>query len=1079
VVELQDRLHLASEVFLFEALTLAENEGWEDFEKWALRSRVCMQLEALETALDVARRLGEPDEIVAQLAKATTSTRKDADEFEETVRSGTAADMRAEALRQMERFNRRLLALRDARSIEEIEAELVRKHRRMMLSGFSTWCPQAPILDDLTSLPSHALGGLAFSGGGIRSASFCLGVTSALASQLVLPAFHYVSGVSGGGYIASWLTTWCYRRKDGITGVQSELAKSGADSAPVQWIRRYGSYLIPRPGILATDTWTLLVSYLRNWLPIFFVVVMLTSLCLLLPHCVARMTTWARASYPEFASIGAHALVLTCLAIVLGYLALMRYLTTFDKVAEYPLFDSRVPYAVALGACAASIALTMMLPVFDQGFRHHGDALTKGWGWVATGPSFAVSLVGWVLLYALATSLAFAFPGARRIFEASLRRLQRWGRVYDPEHRRWARVYDLKHRVPRRARYEARIGFGRALAGSVVGGLCCGFLLFYSLPLLPASDPVWLTVAGPLLGVFAFGVAEIALTSVVESVQSDKRRAWASRLGGWILGGSVVWTVLCLVSLGSFAVSEMVGGKLAAGILSVGMVAAAVVCGRIVKRPWVSIASAGLVSAALIFAFSVLVFAPRVSLLARSFEASALTLVGMLIVTMILIRTTDVNRSSLHAIYREGLVRTFLGASRLSSRETEVEATSANPEEAEAAQFQRRRPDPATNIDDDDDPKLAWLVPRRGREFGLLLLNAAVNGQSATDVEGRFPRQWPFTFSPLFCGSPASGVGYAPTGSFFASGKNARGMTVGTAAAVSGAAVSPASGKMTHPIRSFLLSILNARLGLWIGNPSSGTVRHDTAKLDVIAFVRDLLGLRARFSPQIHLSDGGHFENLGIYELVRRGCRCIVAIDASCDPDGIDDDLGNAIRRARIDLGIEIGLLHTPSPGRSDASESGAEAEVTQASSDPEVEKALISSMIGAQGTAEPPRSAGRTGEVHRADYSDGASWAVFDINYGQALPRGRILYVKPRAALTDASLPIDVRNYLRTSRSFPHESTTDQFFTEAQMEAYRVLGDRCGLDAYVGAMRGDSTINKFFSRALRRPVEAATKRTP
>jgi hypothetical protein len=140
------------------------------------------------------------------------------------------------------------------------------------------------------------------------------------------------------------------------------------------------------------------------------------------------------------------------------------------------------------------------------------------------------------------------------------------------------------------------------------------------------------------------------------------------------------------------------------------------------------------------------------------------------------------------------------------------------------------------------------------------------------------------------------------------------------------------------------------------------------------------------------VSDGGHFENLGLYEAVRRGCRDIVVVDASCDPDRNYDDLGNAIRKIRIDLGVRI-------------------------------------------------ERAGPLRIGPRELQTDGRYCALFDVIY-EGERSGSLLYIKSAVYPKADNMPIDVLQYAGRSETFPHESTARQFFTESQFESYRALGE-------------------------------------
>jgi hypothetical protein len=110
---------------------------------------------------------------------------------------------------------------------------------------------------------------------------------------------------------------------------------------------------------------------------------------------------------------------------------------------------------------------------------------------------------------------------------------------------------------------------------------------------------------------------------------------------------------------------------------------------------------------------------------------------------------------------------------------------------------------------------------------------------------------------------------------------------------------------------TFLLALFNIRLGWWLGNPGragADTYRKASPNVSVGPLLSEAFGLTDSCHPYVYLSDGGHFENLGLYEMVLRRCHCILVVDAGCDPQLNFEDLGNAIRKIRIDLGIDIEL---------------------------------------------------------------------------------------------------------------------------------------------------------------------------
>jgi hypothetical protein len=213
---------------------------------------------------------------------------------------------------------------------------------------------------------------------------------------------------------------------------------------------------------------------------------------------------------------------------------------------------------------------------------------------------------------------------------------------------------------------------------------------------------------------------------------------------------------------------------------------------------------------------------------------------------------------------------------------------------------------------------------------------------------------------------------------------------IGTAMAASGAAVSPNSGYHSQPGVAALLTLFNLRLGWWTGNPR----RPDTWKEyapSIGYLLAELLGKATDRGRYVYLSDGGHFENLGIYELVRRRVRLIICSDADADPNFSFGDLGNAIDHCRRDLGVEI--------------------------------------RIGAQ------RSIAATEQEGFRN----AHYAVGEIIYPGQSQKGLLLYIK--SSLTSDE-PSDVLGMKAQDRNFPHDTTLNQFFNESMFESYRALGE-------------------------------------
>jgi hypothetical protein len=275
------------------------------------------------------------------------------------------------------------------------------------------------------------------------------------------------------------------------------------------------------------------------------------------------------------------------------------------------------------------------------------------------------------------------------------------------------------------------------------------------------------------------------------------------------------------------------------------------------------------------------------------------------------------------------------------------------------------------------------------------VVNMALNLVGGDKLAWQQRRAESFTATPLHSGSLF--VGYRRTRDY--GGRN--GIRLGTAVAVSGAAASSNMGYFSPSVFvTFVLTFFNARLGWWLGNPGvSGwdTYYRSHPKSTLSPILDEAFGLTDDENPYVLLSDGGHFENLGLYEMVLRRCRTIVVIDGSADPSGSYDDLGGAVRKIRIDLGISIDFTgkHFPILSR------------------PASEK------------------------------QSGAYFAVGTINYNEAdgtqgVEQGTLIYIKPAIYNTE---PRDVFNYAKGDPTFPHESTADQFFNEPQFESHRMLG--------------------------------------
>ena len=231
------------------------------------------------------------------------------------------------------------------------------------------------------------------------------------------------------------------------------------------------------------------------------------------------------------------------------------------------------------------------------------------------------------------------------------------------------------------------------------------------------------------------------------------------------------------------------------------------------------------------------------------------------------------------------------------------------------------------------------------------------------------------------------------------------------------------------------MTLFNVRLGFWLGNPGvagSGdpttfnqtTYDRASPTQSVRPIFAEALGMTDDKSPYVYLSDGGHFDNFGLYEMILRRCRFIVVSDASTDPIYCYESLANAIRQIRVDFGVPIELRE------------GNRAENEDKLSDMRFDKK--------------PKKTNRYCAVFDIRYScvDKAQGSVPDPAYD-----GVLIYIKPSL---NGSEPADVLHYHKSDDAFPEDTIADQWFSEPQFESYRMLGSHM-IETIDSAKVGDS----------------------
>ena len=335
-----------------------------------------------------------------------------------------------------------------------------------------------------------------------------------------------------------------------------------------------------------------------------------------------------------------------------------------------------------------------------------------------------------------------------------------------------------------------------------------------------------------------------------------------------------------------------------------------------------------------------------------------------------------VNRFSLHALYGNRLVRAYLGSAR-----------------------RWRHPLPLTDFDPADNFAMAGLAggPSHpgptARPFHVVNMTLNITRSTRGELDWQERKGASFVATPLHSGS--SVTGYVASRDFAGDW----GMTLGRAMTISGAAASPNMGYHSSRPMALLMTMFNVRLGWWVPNPAwvarEGPVRRSEPRFGLRYVLREALSGTSFHSNWLYLSDGGHFDNLGLYEMVRRRCTRIVVVDAGCDGEFKHGDLHNAIRKIAVDLAVPIDL---------------------------------------------PPHLPGQTGPAERERVAIGT---IRYSSLGDGYPDGELFVLKP--VLTGDEPPA-LRAYAEVSRrggkTFPHHSTSDQFFNETQFESYRRLGE-------------------------------------
>ncbi|HEX8699096.1 MAG TPA: patatin-like phospholipase family protein [Myxococcaceae bacterium] len=753
----------------------------------------------------------------------------------------------------------------------QAELEEVQQRRKQCLPQ-EQWLKEG---DEAPGKPSTQLNlvGLALSGGGIRSASFSLGVVQELARRNLLKHVDYLSTVSGGGYLGACLSSVLLESTAESLGPQQfPLRKqAGEPEPPVLSHLRNGSNYLKPPGLL--NAMSLAVVLLRGFILTFVALLPLIYLAVFLTALIYEVVG------PELMfTTGIHLRTLAepfPAAVMGGAFLTLAVLFPFAMVLLRPWMNwrNRGRYQTAMAATLLfATALTLLWPVLSlvnvAAYMPPGDLAPYLWARV---PEALRDERTWAAVAVGAVALAF-FPWGRKVLKP----------------------------------------LGIALAALM--GPVVLFATYLTLCLWQVSPPrkFELTDAGVELfnrdaSALVTQVFELEPHSLIDDGAVELNSPLFARRQELAHSDEhLFWDTRHVILDGQHFYIANEGRTL-------------------------------LVRGALMDPDGTLLL-----LLAG----------GILLVNF---RFLNINYTSPHSFYRDQLSRVFL----VKEKGGEVEPN--------------------------DTLKLSELrrPPGGGESCAPYhLINATINLGSDTlrDVRGR--KGGFFLFSQRYVGSEETGWCETPQLE-----KVSDHLNLGTAMAISGAAAAPNMGAFTMRAFSFLMMLLNVRLGFWLPNPAKAVSGRPFWGPGPKYLLKEALGLFGTQGRYVNVSDGGHLENLGVYELLRRRCKLIISVDGEADPRLGFNSLVTLLRFARIDMGISIDI---------------------------------------------------KLDELRRAEHSSKAHWAVGHIDYGGG-ERGTLLYLK--STLTGDESPY-VRAYHEGQPAFPHESTANQFFTETQLEVYRALGE-------------------------------------
>ena len=855
--------------------------------------------------------------------------------------------------------------------------------------------------------------GLAFSGGGIRSATTNLGIAQALSRMGILRLVDYLSTVSGGGYIGGCLTSFLsvnhdhqthagadkqfeYRTRDELKFATNwprfpfnaertiSAATAGTAAEPsdgtniVAHLRTHGDFLVARRSILKREALRAVGTLFGGLLYTVVITVLALSLAALLllgaAHALSSdMTMWKAPDQPEPPN---------------------KYEVQQSQAASELRFTTTP---------TGGTVREMTDPRFWENVTHRvgliwkdmlEDVTTKEIG-AAFGAGFLASLVALAIF--VAGIKVWKGPDKRQpgeskedAFEVYLLRVAAalmWLTVF---------IVPIVNGT-----VATTTGRGRAAwllqPFFVVAGAYVSAFLAYGLviALFGSAGLLWSRSARSLWGSYlAVCLYALIVTVLFAVLPAASYAAHAVGIAGVLAPIGTLITGRLLMSRAvttraerfelsksafHFVLALVVAGLIFFTMIEVGALAIAKDFVNPLKEPVSSVGLNG------------------------NYLIALVVCGGVLLVLSVFV---NLNRIGLHYFYRDRILETYLRSEVVSkpdlSMKTYLDTMEMRLKDVHGNQVDAGR----MPLDD------ATRTP--GNTAPYLLVSAALNLAGSRDLTRKDRKSGYFLFSKYFCGSRQTG--------YLETEKYAGGTTqLARALTVSGAAAGTGVGYQTYFAQSFLAALFNIRLGQWVPNPRRNSGQR-------LAFwpayiIREVFGLTNEWSRLVNVSDGGHTgDNVGIYPLLERRCQVIIACDAEADPAIAFGSFTEVMRHAYVDLGVDVDI------------------DLSMIMPDP------------ATGISKAHCAIGR---IRYPECPQRPSWLIYMKN-----------------SLT-GNEPAPVINYKRNSPAFPHESTADQFFDDAQFESYRALGDHIAEETF-GRWIVEPEIREALGLPFARPEQDA-----